>query len=61
MILVFILSFFKANITLQKKSNKKNIIYFYDFYNFKVFFILLLKIIIIYIRFSQIYIWKSSF
>ena len=41
----------KINNIIYKKNSKKGIIYFYSCYNFEIIFILLLKIVIIYIKF----------
>ena len=39
------------NIIIKKRDYKKDIIYFYNFYNFKIIFVLLLKIITVYAKF----------
>ena len=60
MILLLILGLFKINIIIWKKNNKKSLINFYNYYDFKIVFILLLKIIIIYIKNLQISIYKLN-
>ena len=46
------LNLFKVDNTIKKYGGKRDIIYFNDVWYFKIIFMLLTKIIVVYIRFS---------
>ena len=58
---IYIFGLFKANNIIKKYSDKYGIIYLNGIWYCKKIFILLTKIIIVYMRFSQIYFQEFSF
>lgn len=51
--MALIMSLFKSKSVIKESNNKRDIIYFSDFYNLKIIFIMLIKLIAIYIKFFK--------